>query len=218
MLEKLHASPDDPDHIGAREEFIQIQRQLEFERIERVPNYFWLIFGRKYRYRMFVGFFIQAMAQSTGVLVVANYMVIELNKLGLTGSLPLLLLGVYNSWAAVLNYVNAIFIDRIGRIRIIVIGCVSSEVDRDVLRLADGIPGWLHYLLDHCHGADCSVCWNIEQGWPRHHCALHLPFCHMLWIRYRCLKLRLLYRDIPNSGQGKRCRMVSQRSVSHVDK
>jgi len=87
-----------------------------------------LIFGRKYRKRMFFGFYLQAMCQSTGVLVVANYMVLELNNLGVSGALPLLLLAVYNTWAACLNYVNALLIDRIGRIRIITIGIVSIAV------------------------------------------------------------------------------------------
>lgn len=54
---------------------MQIQRQLQLERAQPVPSYLSLIFGRKYRYRMFVGWYIQAMAQSTGVLVIANYMV-----------------------------------------------------------------------------------------------------------------------------------------------
>ncbi|TKA60160.1 hypothetical protein B0A49_08494 [Cryomyces minteri] len=122
VLEKLHANSDDPQHVGAKEEFVQIQTQLALERGSPSPNMFQLIFDRRYRKRMFYGFYLQAMCQSTGVLVVANYMVLELNNLGVTGSMPLLLLAVYNSWAAILNYVNALLIDRIGRIRIITIG------------------------------------------------------------------------------------------------
>lgn len=87
-----------------------------------------LLLDKKYRKRMFFGWYLQAMCQSTGVLVIANYMVLELNNLGVTGSLPLLLLAVYNSWAACLNFVNALLIDRIGRIRIITIGIVSDSV------------------------------------------------------------------------------------------
>ncbi|KAK4971843.1 hypothetical protein LTR28_013077 [Elasticomyces elasticus] len=122
VLEKLHANSDDPQHVGAKEEFVQIQTQLALERGSPSPNMFQLIFDRRYRKRMFYGFYLQAMCQSTGVLVIANYMVLELNNLGVAGSMPLLLLAVYNSWAAILNYVNALLIDRIGRIRIITIG------------------------------------------------------------------------------------------------
>ena len=111
--------------MGAREEFIQIQRQLALERNNPAPSFFWLIFGRKYRKRMFIGWYVQAMAQSTGVLVIANYMVLILNNLGVTGSIPLLLLAVYNSYAACLNFVNALILDRIGRIRTLTIALVS---------------------------------------------------------------------------------------------
>ncbi len=69
VLEKLHANPADPDHIAAKGEFLQVQRQLAFERTQPVPNYFQLFFGAKYRKRMFIGWYVQAMAQSTGVLV-----------------------------------------------------------------------------------------------------------------------------------------------------
>lgn len=84
-----------------------------------------LIISPKYRKRMLFGFYLQAMCQSTGVLVVSNYMVLLLNNLGVTGSIPLLLLAIYNSWAAFLNYINALYIDRIGRRKIILIGLVS---------------------------------------------------------------------------------------------
>ncbi|EXJ84560.1 hypothetical protein A1O3_05229 [Capronia epimyces CBS 606.96] len=128
VLEKLHANADDPEHIGAREECLQIRRQIELEKSQKSPNIIQLVFSRKYRKRMFFGFYLQAMCQSTGVLVIANYMVLELNNLGLSGSTPLLLLAVYNTWAACLNYVNALLIDRIGRIRIVTIGITGCMV------------------------------------------------------------------------------------------
>ncbi|KAK5333045.1 hypothetical protein LTR98_010865 [Exophiala xenobiotica] len=122
VVEKLHANASDPQHIGAREEYVQIKRQIELERSQPSPNIFQLVFSRKYGKRMLYGFYLQAMCQSTGVLVISNYMVLLLGKLGVTGSTPLLLLAVYNSWAAFLNFINALLIDRIGRIRIITIG------------------------------------------------------------------------------------------------
>ncbi|RFU24119.1 hypothetical protein B7463_g12217, partial [Scytalidium lignicola] len=131
VLEKLHNNPSDPEHIGARQEFVQIQQQLSLEHDYKLDN-LWQIFKvPTYRKRLLYGFFIQAMCQSTGVLVIANYMVLELTNLGLSGSTPLLLLACYNTWAACLNFVNAMLIDRIGRIRILTIGisgticCVS---------------------------------------------------------------------------------------------
>lgn len=40
--------------------------------------------------------------------------------------MPLLILGIYNTWAAILNTFNALVVDRIGRIRAISIGIVSN--------------------------------------------------------------------------------------------
>ncbi|KAL6252904.1 hypothetical protein RBB50_000623 [Rhinocladiella similis] len=122
VLEKLHAHPNDPEHIGAQEEFLQIRRQIELEKSQPHLNMIQLLMSPRYRKRMMFGFYLQAMCQSTGVLVISNYMVLLLTNLGVTGSMPLLLLAVYNSWAAILNYVNALYIDRIGRRRIILIG------------------------------------------------------------------------------------------------
>lgn len=125
VLEKLHANSKDPEHVGAREEFLQIRRQIELEKKEPSLNIFQLLIHSKYRKRMLYGFYLQALCQSSGCLVISNYMVLQLNNLGLSGSTPLLLLAVYNSWAAFLNYVNALLIDRVGRIRIISFGLVG---------------------------------------------------------------------------------------------
>lgn len=110
-----------------------------------------------YRKRLLVGFFVQSLCQCTGVLVVAFYQVWVLalaiipvcvhalsntvlqvsiyNSVGVTGSLPLLLLAVYNGWAASLNGLNAMIIDRVGRIRIMTIGFVWSPLPKVVSQL-----------------------------------------------------------------------------------
>ncbi|KAK5209182.1 hypothetical protein LTR41_005581 [Exophiala xenobiotica] len=105
VLEKLHANASDPQHIGAPvSQYLPTGLQSQVWQADALRLY------------------LQAMCQSTGVLVISNYMVLLLGKLGVTGSTPLLLLAVYNSWAAFLNFINALLIDRIGRIRIITIG------------------------------------------------------------------------------------------------
>jgi MFS family permease len=70
-------------------------------------------------------------AQSTGVLVVNNYQVLLYNNLGLYGWLPLLLYAIYTSWAAFMNWVNAMLLDRLGRIPIItwgLTGCICMMI------------------------------------------------------------------------------------------
>ena len=150
ILEKLHAHANDPEHIGAHEEFIQIQQQLALERKHPAGNLFQLFKNPAYRKRLLMGFFLQAMCQTSGVLVISNYIVsrrtlhftkppstyiltnlsqvIELAVLGVSGWIPLMCYGIYNSWAACLNVVNALVVDRIGRIRIITIGISGGIV------------------------------------------------------------------------------------------
>ncbi len=75
VLERLHAQSDDPHHIKAREEFMQIHKQIELERHLKVGNLIQLLIHPKYRRRMIYGFFFQCLAQMTGVLVINNYQV-----------------------------------------------------------------------------------------------------------------------------------------------
>ncbi|EXJ56088.1 hypothetical protein A1O7_09019 [Cladophialophora yegresii CBS 114405] len=55
VLEKLRTHPSDPEHIGAREEHMQICRQIELERARPSLNMFQLIVDRRYRKRMLFG-------------------------------------------------------------------------------------------------------------------------------------------------------------------
>jgi hypothetical protein len=56
---------------------------------------------------------------------VNNYQVALYEGLGITGWKSLLLLSIYTSWAAVMNWVNAMLMDRVGRIKLMSFGLVS---------------------------------------------------------------------------------------------
>jgi hypothetical protein len=75
VLEKLHARPDDPFHVSAREEYMQIHKQTELEKDQKVGNLLQLFRHPTYRTRLLYGFFFQVLAQMTGVLVINNYQV-----------------------------------------------------------------------------------------------------------------------------------------------
>lgn len=60
--------------------------------------------------------------------VINNYQIILYKGLGITGWKALLLLSIYTSWAAFMNWVNAMLLDRIGRIKLMVIGMVSRSL------------------------------------------------------------------------------------------
>lgn len=131
ILEKLHARPEDPTNVSAKEEFIQIQAQIELERAQDLGSIISLLRKPTYRKRLLSGFFVLFIAQTTGVLVVNNYQVLLYNSLGLYGALPLLLYACFDTWASVMNFINSLILDRFGRIRILaigVIGCALSIV------------------------------------------------------------------------------------------
>lgn len=73
-------------------------------------------------------FYLRCISQSTGVLVVNNYQIMLYNSLGLKNSLPLLLYACYDSWAAFMNFVNTLMLDRWGRIRIMLIGMIGCSL------------------------------------------------------------------------------------------
>lgn len=56
--------------------------------------------------------------------VVNNYQIALYRGLGITGWKALLLLSVYTSWAAFMNWINAILLDRVGHIKLMTFGMV----------------------------------------------------------------------------------------------
>lgn len=56
------------------------------------------------------------------MLIIADYSILIYKGLGYSGSIPLLISGVYVTVGAVGNYINAILVDRIGRKALFIIG------------------------------------------------------------------------------------------------
>ncbi|KAI8712213.1 MFS domain-containing protein [Fusarium sp. LHS14.1] len=131
VLEKLHPiSENHPEgHSFAENELHQIRNQLEIERLDNAATGWAEAFSRpSYRKRLLYGFFVQCIAQSTGVLVVNNYQILLYDGLGLRGSIALMLYACYNSLAAFMNWVNSLILDRFGRIRIMVVGLIGCSL------------------------------------------------------------------------------------------
>ncbi|RSL53879.1 hypothetical protein CEP53_007612 [Fusarium sp. AF-6] len=104
-------------------------QKLEIERLENAATGWTEAFSRAaYRKRLLYGFFVQCIAQSTGVLVVNNYQILLYDGLGLRGSIALMLYACYNSLAAFMNWVNSLILDRFGRIRIMVVGLIGCSL------------------------------------------------------------------------------------------
>ncbi|KAM0713409.1 hypothetical protein Q7P37_010371 [Cladosporium fusiforme] len=131
VLGKLHPDQEDRDSdiSFADAEFDQICRQIEIERTESKLSGWRRAFKQKsFRKRMLYGFFVQCIAQSTGVLVVNNYQILLYEGLGITGWTSLLLYACYNTLAAFMNWVNSIMLDHFGRIRIMTVGLICCSL------------------------------------------------------------------------------------------
>ncbi|KAH7267975.1 hypothetical protein MRS44_011740 [Fusarium solani] len=125
VLKNLHSSKDDTTHRLAANEFAEIQRQIDLDREHELP---WLALWKRpnTRRRLIYGFLAIAVAQSSGVLVINNYQIVLYQNLGVTGWKALLLLSIYTSWACFMNWVNAMLLDRLGRVRLMVIGMTGA--------------------------------------------------------------------------------------------
>lgn len=125
-LKKLHRDPSDPEDLLAQEEYLQIHEQLRLESQDKRSTW-QLLKQSSIRKRFLTGLFVQCLGQSTGVLVTSNYQVLLWNNLNIHGAMPLVLYGLYTSWAASLNLLSSRIIDRFGRIRLLTVGLVSKS-------------------------------------------------------------------------------------------
>ena len=77
VLKRLRASPDDPEHLAAREEFYQIHEQLKLDEQKLASSGYknaWVAVLKKksYRKRMAMGFLIQWGAEFGGPLIIVR--------------------------------------------------------------------------------------------------------------------------------------------------
>ncbi|KAL3481530.1 general substrate transporter [Aspergillus californicus] len=126
-LYKLHQRKDDVGDTLAEKEYQTIYTRVTLDRAKALP---WklLLTNKSIMRRLATGFFVVFAAQCSGVLVVNNYQITLYEGLGITGWKSLLLLSVYTSWAAFMNWVNAMLLDRIGRIKLTCFGLVGGAL------------------------------------------------------------------------------------------
>jgi MFS family permease len=76
----------------------------------------WQLFTTKtYRKRFILAFLVMAGGQNVGTLVINNYTVLLYQSLGLNNEISLMLSALYNTLAAIANFVGAYYSDRLGR-------------------------------------------------------------------------------------------------------
>ncbi|KAK4505727.1 hypothetical protein PRZ48_003692 [Zasmidium cellare] len=132
VTQRLHANSSDPDDSYARAEYHQMQVQIDFERSMNAVGTLAqakLAFSQgSFRKRLAIGFGVQFFNQTTGALVINNYLTQILSRLGVTGGTPLLLIGIYNLCTVPGNLCNGLFVDRVGRRKFVLIGCIGIVV------------------------------------------------------------------------------------------
>lgn len=106
VLARLRKSPNDPEDLVAREEYYQIEKQLQLD-AEKLAAYGgspWkaVLQKKSYRKRMIIGFLTQWGAEFGGPLIINNYAVILYTSLGQTGYMPLLLSALWLTTAGLI--------------------------------------------------------------------------------------------------------------------
>ncbi|OTA52237.1 general substrate transporter [Hypoxylon sp. EC38] len=124
-LEQLHKTNSDPNGALARAEAIQIKAQIESER-SLPKGYFYIFKTPHLRKRAFCSILLWIMGQGTGITAIANLIPVLMGGLGFSNTLQL---GLGCAWtvAAILGcIVNVTLIDRIGRVKLLVIGGITN--------------------------------------------------------------------------------------------
>lgn len=123
ILMKLHVSKEDPDCHEAKREFYQMQKQMELDRsLVGKSSAFELFRTPSNRKRALFAFGLLFGNMFTGILVITNYSVLIYEQIGLSGYMPLLLNGVFVLITLPLNIWTALFVDKIGRRRLLICG------------------------------------------------------------------------------------------------
>ncbi|OAA59741.1 General substrate transporter [Niveomyces insectorum RCEF 264] len=135
VIAKLHGiaghDQDSPMAAFAREEFYQMRQQVAADkRIIAVEggSVKTLFVKPSYRKRMFCAFITMFAAQSTANLVVYNYSVLLYQGLGFSNMLSLMLSALFVTIACLGNFVCSLLIDRVGRVRLLLIGITGCMV------------------------------------------------------------------------------------------
>ncbi|KEF57235.1 uncharacterized protein A1O9_07425 [Exophiala aquamarina CBS 119918] len=181
VLQRLHQTPDDPNSNLARDEMAQIKAQIEVER-SLPTSYLHIVRTPHLRHRAACSILTWILGQSTGILVIANLTPTLFGQLGFGTVLQLGLSIVWTVCALIGCFVNAALMDRIGRIKLMVIGgylCSAVLICEAVLQKyylnssnTTGINAAVacYFLFIFFYGCtvDCAAYVYVSEIWPTH--------------------------------------------------
>ncbi|KAF2092375.1 general substrate transporter [Rhizodiscina lignyota] len=122
VIKYLHNDPNDPQQILAKEEYYAMQKQIELDKSKGTGSYYELFTVPANRKRVLLGFMTLFGAQCTATIVINNYGIILYTALGYQAPTTLAFTA---GWVTVCiggNAVTALFVDRVGRVRFLLIG------------------------------------------------------------------------------------------------
>ncbi|KAK5074469.1 hypothetical protein LTR70_005771 [Exophiala xenobiotica] len=147
VLQRIHHDPEDEDDTSAQAEYTQIVRQTEKDK-EVKAGYIEMFKNPSWRKRTLLAIFIQFAAQSTGILGIANYLVLIFTSLGMSGSMPLVVYAVYTTVGIICVLIAIATVDKVGRRTMFLIGFPSLAV----ILLIEGVLQWQYLGTDNKPG------------------------------------------------------------------
>ncbi|KAK5225282.1 hypothetical protein LTR47_009535 [Exophiala xenobiotica] len=121
-IEYLHGDPSDPQQSLAKREYEAVRKQIELDCVKGNGSYKELFTNPANRKRVTIGFLLLFGAQCTATIVIANYGIILYTGLGYTAPTTLAFTAGWVSVAVAGNTITSLFVDRVGRVRFLLIG------------------------------------------------------------------------------------------------
>ncbi|KAF7531970.1 hypothetical protein G7054_g8376 [Neopestalotiopsis clavispora] len=129
VLKRLHGSNDTDSCERVAREFHQMRRQFQQDSdTQKEVVWYELVRTASNRRRALITVILMWGNQFTGTLILANYGVILFMDLGLGGYMPLLLLAIWVTIGFAYNILTALFIDRLGRRKLLLTGIAGILV------------------------------------------------------------------------------------------
>ncbi|CRL26086.1 Major facilitator superfamily, general substrate transporter [Penicillium camemberti] len=181
VVSMLHDGPKEEDHLFALAEFSQMKQQADFDR-NLDGSWLQLIKKPSYRKRLILASGISFLDQSTAVLVLNNYGPIFYSALGFDTRNQLILAGARDTIAFLGNILGAVFLDSVGRRRMLLTGFGGCLVTLSVFAatiaefekhntmgtLGVGMTALFAFLLFYAAGVDAPTYVFMSEIFPSH--------------------------------------------------
>ncbi|KAK4948022.1 hypothetical protein LTR10_013076 [Elasticomyces elasticus] len=129
ILARLYHNPSDGQQLFAREQFFQIKAQCEADQAAYGDvNYLDLFRKPHFRKRALIATLVMWASQANGAIVIYSNIVVLVAGLGFDNAESLFLAAGWITLACVGNFANAYYLDKLGRIRSLMIGITGCIV------------------------------------------------------------------------------------------